>query len=172
MRPSRPCRLLAEAHVRACRVVRGECLVRLEGEARVRLGHAIVLADLVRLEAGGDFIDGRVRVFQPIKDDIVLGQSFQRQTTLVLGSGSYNRSWITEVRFWARGRMRPHGNYCLPKLRFGWKNRDFALARCFWFVGFEVDEVPRTHFFPFTLDLSLDLNLPISVCESRAACNK
>lgn len=52
-----------------------------------------------------------------------------------------------------------------PKLKFGWKNRDFALVRCFWLVGLEVDDVPRIHFFPFVWDFSLDLNLPISTCN-------
>lgn len=81
--------LLAETHVGARRVVRCKRPVTLKGESRVRLGHAIVLADLVGLEAGGDLIDGGIRIFllQPVEHNVMLRQSFQGKSTFVI-SGS------------------------------------------------------------------------------------
>lgn len=63
----------------------------------MRLGHVIVLADLIGLEAGRNLIDRRVRVllFIAVEDDVVLGQCFESQATLVIDLGSWKGMGIS-----------------------------------------------------------------------------
>lgn len=51
--------------------------------------------------------------------------------------------------------------FFLPKLKFGWKNRDFALVRCFVFSGFEVADWPWPHSLPLLCRFNFDRNFPI-----------